>query len=60
MENRITAATRLELATLFCALALLIGFLIGCGTEDLTFPGDFPATVTGAPTATNTPTDDEE
>ncbi|MGH7789981.1 MAG: hypothetical protein ACRERC_24145 [Candidatus Binatia bacterium] len=62
MENRIMTATRGEFITLICALALfgcLIGFMAGCGTEDLTFPGDFPATPTGAPTSTNTPDDEE-
>lgn len=61
MEKRPTRPTQGELVMLICALAVLaclIGFMVGCGTEDLTFPGEFPATPTGAPTATDVP--DEE
>ncbi len=44
-------------AVLCGALVLLALVLAGvsCGGNDLTFPGDIPATGTAAPTATATP-----
>lgn len=39
------------------ALAVLVALLAmtACNGNDLTFPGDFPATPTGVPTSTATP-----
>lgn len=62
MENRPTTASRTDWAALICSLVLLVWLVSGlaaCGTEDLTFPGDFPATATDNPDATSTPTDEQ-
>jgi hypothetical protein len=38
-----------------------VGFSMwACGDEDLTFPGMVPPTATAAPTATETPDEDED
>jgi hypothetical protein len=54
------AKTRRELAHLLFAALLfvfVIGALTACGTGDLIFPGDVPATPTSENTTTPVPTD---
>lgn len=50
---------RALLAALF-VLIVLLGFVHACGTEDLIFPGDFPATPTSGNTATPEPTESDD
>jgi hypothetical protein len=53
-----------QVGALAAALLLLVTVLVffhGCGSEDLVFPGNIPATFTPAPsTVTETPDEDEE
>jgi len=54
------AKTRRELVHLIAAALLfmcVIGALTACGTGDLVFPGDVPATPTTENTTTPVPTD---
>lgn len=54
---------RAHLSALFAALLLfvaLLGFVHGCGTDDLVFPGEFPFTPTSRFTATPEPTENDE
>lgn len=54
---------RAEACTLWAALALLGCLVVGlaaCGSDDLIFPGDIPATPTSANTATPDPDEDDE
>lgn len=58
MDPTFCAHRRGDWLALLGALALLAVVLAvaSCGSEDLVFPGDFPATATAAPTSTATPT----
>lgn len=52
-----------HLRALFAAvlfLVALLGFVHGCGTDDLVFPGEVPFTPTSQFTATPEPTEDED
>ena len=57
MNPTFRADHRGDWLALIGALALLAAVLAvaSCGGDDLTFPGDFPATSTAAPTSTATP-----
>ena len=57
MDPTFRADHRGDWLALIGALALLAAVLAvaSCGGDDLTFPGDFPATSTAAPTSTATP-----
>ena len=56
MDEAFRSSSR-DWLTLCGALALLALVLaaVSCGGEDLTFPGNVPATGTSAPTSTATP-----
>ncbi len=49
--------TAAHLIAALLVFACLVGVLTACGTEDLVFPGDVPATPTSQNTATVTPDD---
>lgn len=55
--ERPEAHLRALLGALFLFLAL-VGFVHGCGTDDLVFPGEFPFTPTSQFTNTPAPTAD--